>query len=314
MIIPEKEFRMESNTNIIVQKDGYKTILYHFHTKEEPKAILILLHGMAEHLERYYPFTKYLNAHGIDVYLYNHRGHGTDKSLKELGFFDESKGYKKVVDDAIEVIHFVDNNKRCNKIFLMGHSMGSLIARNVIQQFDKIDGVILSGSTYPSKIKTKSGLLLSSLLTLIKGPRHRSTFFNDVMFGGKAYTKIITRTSFDWLSRKKSAVGAYIHDPYCGFICSISFYHDLLKLVSLASSSSLMKRTRNDLPILIISGDHDPVGGCGKEIKRLSAIYKKLGYHKVTSNLYADCRHELLQELNSDEVMADILTWITKQI
>lgn len=305
---------MESNTNIIVQKDGYKTILYHFHTIEEPKAILILLHGMAEHHERYYAFTKYLNAHGIDVYLYDHRGHGTDKSLKELGFFDESKGYKKVVDDAIEVLHFVNNNKRCNKIFLMGHSMGSLIARNVIQQFDKIDGVILSGSTYPSKIKTKSGLLLSSLITLIHGPKHRSPFFNDVMFGGKAYTKIITRTSFDWLSRKHSAVGAYIHDPYCGFICSIGFYHDLLKLASLASSSSLMKRTRNDLPILIISGDHDPVGGCGKELKHLSAIYKKWGYHRVTSKLYVDCRHELLQELNSDEVMKDILTWITKQI
>jgi len=195
----------------------------------------------------------------------------------------------------------------------MGHSMGSIIARNVIQQFDEMDGVILCGSTHPSKMKIKSGLLLASLIKLFNGPKHRSPFFNNVMFGGKSYSKIITRTSFDWLSRNNTSVGAYIHDPYCGFICTISFYHDLLKLASLATTSSLMKRTRNNLPILIISGDHDPVGGSGKEINHLTSIYKKWGYNRITTKLYVDCRHELLQELNSDEVMKDILTWITKQ-
>lgn len=305
---------MERNTDIIVQKDGYKSILYHFHSLEEPKANIIILHGMAEHHKRYEAFAKYLNSYGIDVYLYDHRGHGTDKMLHELGFFDTSKGYKKVVEDALEVIHFVNKNKRTNKVFLMGHSMGSIIARNVIQQYDKMDGVILCGSTYPSKIKTNSGLLLSSLILLLHGPKHQSPLFNNVMFGGKPYTDLITRTSFDWLSRNNSAVGAYINDPYCGFICTISFYYDLLKLVTNASSSALMKQTRNSLPIYLISGDHDPVGGCGKEINRLTTVYKKWGYHNVTSKLYVNCRHELLQELNSDEVMKDVLTWLSKQI
>jgi len=304
---------LKSNTDIIVQKDGHETVLYHFYSMEEPKASIIILHGMAEHHMRYYPFAEYLNTHGIDVYLYDHRGHGTDKMLKELGFFDESNGYKKVVNDALEVIQFVKNNKRCKKMFLMGHSMGSIIARNIIQQFDDMDGVILCGSTHPSKIKTNSGLLLSSLIKLFHGPKHRSPFFNNVMFGGKSYSKIIKRTSFDWLSRNNTSVGAYIHDPYCGFICTISFYHDLLKLASLATTSSLMKRTRNKLPILIISGDHDPVGGSGREINHLTAIYKKWGYNRISSKLYVDCRHELLQELNSAEVMEDILTWIMKQ-
>ncbi len=303
---------MGVNTDTIIQKDGHKTILYHFYSMEEPKGSIIILHGMAEHHKRYYTFAKYLNTQGIDVYLYDHRGHGTDNILKELGYFDESKGYKKVVDDALEVIQFVRKNKRSNKLFLMGHSMGSLIARNVIQQFDEMDGVILCGSTHPLRLKTNFGLLLSSLIKLIYGPKHLSPLFNNIMFGGKAYTKIIKRTSFDWLSRNNPAVGAYIHDPYCGFICTVSFYHDLLKLVSFATTPSLIKRTRKSLPILIISGDHDPVGNSGKEINHLSSIYKKWGYNKVTSKLYADCRHELLQELNSDEVMKDINLWLTK--
>lgn len=305
---------LKSNTDIIIQKDGYKTILYHFYSLVEPKSSIIILHGMAEHHKRYYPFAEYLNAQGIDVYLYDHRGHGTDKTFKELGFFDESRGYTKVTSDVIEVVHFVNKNKRCNSLFLMGHSMGSLIARNIIQQCDEIDGVLLSGTTYPRKAKTKSGLLLSSLIQLFYGPKHLSPFFNTVMFGSKPYTKIIKRTSFDWLSRNNTAVGAYIHDPYCGFICTISFYHDLLKLASLASTSSLMKRTRINLPIFIISGASDPVGGSGREINRLTSTYKKWGYHKTSSKLYADCRHELLQELNSSEVMKDIVTWITEQV
>lgn len=305
---------MELNTDFIAQRDGHKTTLYHYYSTQEPKASILILHGMAEHYMRYCTFAKYLNAHGIDVYLYDHRGHGIDKMLKELGLIDVSKGYKKIVDDAIEVIHFVNKNKRSKKMFLMGHSMGSIIARNVIQQFDDMDGVILCGSTHPAKIKTISGLLLSSLIKLIYGPKHRSPFFNNIMFGGKSYSKLIGRTSFDWLSRNNSAVGAYIHDPYCGFICTISFYHDLLKLVSLASTPSLMKRTRTNLPMLIISGACDPVGGSGREINHLTSVYKKWGYSKVTTKLYPACRHELLQELNSNEVMKDILDWLTKPI
>jgi alpha-beta hydrolase superfamily lysophospholipase len=304
---------MESNADIIVQNDGYKTVLFHLYSTEEPKASVVILHGMVEHHKRYFDFAKFLNTNGIDVYLYDHRGHGTDKVHKELGFFDETKGYKKVVNDAIEVMKYVKKNNRCKKLFLLGHSMGSLIARNVIQQYDEMDGVILSGTTHPQKSKTTFGLFFSSLIQRIYGPKHRSPLFNNIMFGGSAYTKLISRTSFDWLSRNNPSVGAYIHDPFCGFICTISFYHDLLKIVSIASTPSLMKKTRNSLPLFIISGDHDPVGASGKEITHLVSVYKKWGYNRVTSKLYPDCRHELLQELNAEEIMKDILSWMMKQ-
>ncbi len=305
---------MVSNSEIIVQKDGYKTILYHFYSANEPKASIIILHGMAEHHKRYYPFAKFLNAHDIDVYLYDHRGHGPDKTRKELGFFSNTKGYKKVINDALGIIQYVNKNKRCKKVLLMGHNMGSLIARNVIQQFEEIDGVILSGTTHPPKIKLVSGLILASFIQLILGPIHRSPFFNNLMFGGKAYTRLFTSTSFDWLTRNKPAIGAYIHDPYCGFICTISLYHDLLRLASNAAAASLMKQTSNTLPIFVISGAQDPVGDYGKEVNHMLSLYNKWGYKKVTGKLYPNCRHELLQELNAVEVMKDIYSWIIKQL
>lgn len=301
---------MDSNAELIIQKDSYKTVLYHFYSDAEPKASIIILHGMAEHHKRYYTFAKFLNSNGLDVYLYDHRGHGTDKIMKELGFFSNSKGYKKVVDDALEIIKHVKKNNRCKKLLLMGHSMGSLITRNVIQQYDELDGVILCGTTHPPKLKVKPGLALASINRFFFGPAHRSKFLNNVLFGGKAYTRLISRTSFDWLSRNNPAVGAYIHDPYCGFICTISFYQDLLMLASTASTALFMKKTRNTIPMLVISGDQDPVGNYGKEVNRMLSLYRKWGYTRVTGKLYPECRHELLQELNADEIMKDILSWI----
>ncbi len=301
---------MDSNAELIIQNDSYKTVLYHFYSDAEPKASIIILHGMAEHHKRYYTFAKFLNTNGLDVYLYDHRGHGTDKIMKELGFFSNSKGYKKVVDDALEIIKHVKKNNRSQKLLLMGHSMGSLITRNVIQQYDELDGVILCGTTHPPKLKVKPGLALASINRFFFGPEHRSKFLNNVLFGGKAYTRLISRTSFDWLSRNNPAVGAYIHDPYCGFICTISFYQDLLMLASTASTSFFMKKTRTTLPMLVISGKQDPVGNYGKEVNRMLSLYRKWGYAHVTGKLYPECRHELLQELNSDEIMKDILSWI----
>ncbi len=305
---------MEINKDIIMQKDSYQTILYHYFSSGEPKASILLLHGMAEHHNRYHNFAEYLCSNGIDVYLYDHRGHGTDKAEKELGFFSNSGGNKVVIEDALEVLHYIMKNKRSIKLFLFGHSMGSLIARNIIQQEDNLDGAIICGTTCPSSLKAKSGLLLANIIKLFYGPMHRSTFINNLLFGSKSYTKLSARTSFDWLSRDNNVVDAYIQDPYCGFICTISFYTDLIKLTLQASKKSLMSKTRTDLPMYIISGDKDPVGNYGIEIQHLITTYEQLNFNKISWKLYPECRHELLQELNSHEVMEDIYNWINKNL
>lgn len=297
----------------IKQNDGYITKLTYFKCPKKPKASILILHGMAEHQNRYYSFAEYLLDLGYDIFLYDHRGHGKDKKLSELGYFANNKGYQLVIDDAILVSQYIEKNNRSNKFFLFSHSMGSLIARNVIQSYDKYSGVIICGTSNPPKAVIMSGLVLTSLVKRIKGSKYISPFLNKVIFGNKKYTKLSDRTIYDWLSRSHSVVGAYINDPYCGFICTSSFYHDLLKIIANAANKNSMQMTKKELPLFIISGEKDPVGGFGKDIKRLLSTYRKLGFTEVSYKIYPECRHELINELNKDEVYSDISHWISKQ-
>jgi alpha-beta hydrolase superfamily lysophospholipase len=298
----------------IKQKDGYITKLTHYICSKRPKASILILHGMAEHQKRYQSFAEYLVNLGYDVFCYDHRGHGTDKKLSELGFFGLENGYHHVVEDAIAISVYIEQNNRCNKFFLFGHSMGSIISRNVIQTYDKYNGVILSGTTYPSKLILFPGLFISSVIRKLKGSKHVSPYMSNLMFGSKKYTSLSKLTAFDWLSRNNPIVGAYMHDPYCGFTCTASFYNDLLKLVQGATKKKQIKLTKTELPLLIISGEKDPVGGYGKEITKYLSILKKYGFTNITSKLYPECRHELLNELNYEEVYSDIQQWIAKRL
>lgn len=298
----------------IRQHDGYNTKLACFMSSKKPRASILILHGMAEHQKRYYDFIEYLVEQGFDVYCYDHRGHGTDKRIKELGFFADHNGYLLVVEDAISVSTYIQQNNRSSKFFLLGHSMGSLIARNVIQTFDHYSGVILSGTTYPPIIMTKSGLFIASLIKKSKGPKHRSPFMNNLLFGNKNYLKLVDRTTFDWLTRSNPIVGAYIHDPFCGFLCTTSFYHDLINLTLNASKRKLIRLTKKEIPLYIISGEEDPVGGFGKEIHKYINVLKRLGFTNVTYKLYPNCRHELINELNKEQVYEDLYHWIAKRL
>lgn len=298
---------------LLKQKDGFQTKLTQFLSPNKPKASILILHGMAEHQKRYQIFAEYLNSMGYDVFTYDHRGHGTDKKLSELGFVAPEYGYQLLVEDAIAVSTYISQNNRSSKFFLMGHSMGSIIARNVIQEYDKYHGVLLTGTPYPQKLLTLSGLVLSSFVIKIKGEKHVSPFLNNLMFGNKKYTSLSTRTAFDWLSRSNPVVGAYIHDPYCGFICTASFYHDLLQMIHKITKKKQIRLTRHDLPLFIASGDKDPVTEYGKSINKYASILKKSEFSNVTIKLYPDCRHEILNELNRDEVFTDIQEWLSKR-
>jgi alpha-beta hydrolase superfamily lysophospholipase len=304
----------------IRQKDGYVTKLTLYACPQKPKASILILHGMADHQKRYQGFAEYLVKHDYDVYSYDHRGHGTDKKLSELGFFASEDGYKLVIEDAIAVSNYIEQNNRCNRFFLFGHSMGSFISRNVLQSYDKYTGVILCGNAHPPKLLTLYGLFVSSMITKFRGPKHVSPFlFNQLndrnqLKGPKKLTSLSTRTAFDWLSRSNPVVGAYMHDPYCGFVCTASFYHDLMKMLQNITKKSKIRLTRKDIPIFVISGEKDPVGGCGKEVNKFLSVLKKCEFSNVSSKLYPECRHELLNELNNEEVYDDIQQWIAKRV
>lgn len=306
---------MKTSNPIVVQKDGYETILYPQYSQTDSiKGTILLLHGMAEHYKRYQVFTDYLNSCGYDVYRYNHRGHGTDKKLDELGYIADANGYQLLIADACTILSYVKEHNRSSHLILMGHSMGSLISRNVMQFFPDIDCAVIIGTAFNPRFRIRMGIACAHLIKKLKGPTHYSAFLNKQVFETKHYTSLSKRTAFDWLSRSNPQVGAYIHDPYCGFHCSTSFYEDLANLDYHAGLPKRIKLVRKDLPILFTSGTKDPVSRYGKDVTRLLSLYKRLGFQQVNCILYKDCRHELLNEINADEIMKDIEVWISKHL
>lgn len=295
----------------VLQADGYITKLYPKYSQaKELKGTIVIFHGMAEHHKRYQTFANFLNEHGYDVYLYDHRGHGSDKTITELGFIAKKGGYQILIEDGIEVLSYVNKHKRTSKIILFAHSMGSLIARNVISYYNQLDALILCGTANPSKVTSIFGLIASGLTSKLKHAQTPSPFLTKAMFGSKLYTDLSTRTPFDWISRSNSIVDTYLKDPYCGFPCSSSFIRDIVTLAYHASQKKQILASQKDLPILFISGSKDPVGAYGKDVTKLVYLYKKLGFSKVNFKLYTDARHELLNELNASDIMNDIITWL----
>lgn len=304
---------MKQEELLLIHDDGYTTTLYPFFTDNaEVKGTVLVLHGMAEHHNRYREFTLFLNENGYDVYLYDHRGHGTDKKLEELGFIAENRGWEKLILDAVDVLSYLSEQKRGKYLILFGHSMGSLVARGATEYSNLVDAAVFSGSTAPSSANSAAGLVATSLVCLFKGKRHLSPWLNHALFERKQYTALSERTANDWLTRSQAAVGLYMNDPYCGFICTAGFYRDLVKLGTYVTKPANIRNTPKDLPILLISGDKDPVSCYGDEIIRLLDLYKKLGYENTDCILYENCRHELLNELNRKEIMGDILQFIEK--
>ncbi len=290
----------------IIGAEGYRFRLFVFETeKEEVKGSILLLHGMAEHYGRYLDFIGALNEAGYDAYIYNHRGHGQELPVSELGFFAKKNGDKLVIADAVAAMKYVKENKRSEKCALFGHSMGSLIARNVIQQYSEMDCLLLCGTAFQSDAMCKGGIALASLVSFFCGPKHRSPFLNKMMFETKVYLRDCKRTQSDWLTKVDKTVDEYIADPACGYLCTASFYRDLVSITGNAKWG--MDKTRKDLPIFIASGEDDPVGDFGKGIKAFYARCGELGFKNVTMKLYKNDRHELLNETDKDVVYNDFI-------
>lgn len=295
----------------ITQKDGYKTSLQYFKASDEiPSGSVLVMHGMAEHFGRYLDFINALTLQGFDVYTYNHRGHGTDKKLSELGFIAKKNGASLVVDDALTVCNYIKENGRSCKLGIFGHSMGSLILRCLLQKQDNFECAIASSTTMPPTAVSDAGITLANILSLLQGPAKRSEFLQKVMFGGKEYTSLCTRTTYDWLTRNNTVIGRYMDDPYCGFTCTASFYRDLVVLCKRAAAKRNIAKTRKDFPLLFLTGEKDPVGGYSSQLIALQKKYNSLGFTNTSLTIYAEARHELLNELNSEEVYQDIFNFL----
>ncbi len=302
--------------NLFICSDGQK-LAYNLWMPEagiEVHGFLQIIHGMAEHSARYERFAKFLNKKGIAVFALDLRGHGKSVGPDGTkGWFAETDGWSRVADDCFEFANFITSKYAASEVFLLGHSMGSFLARTVmVRHPDFYSGVIIMGTGADQGIVGKIGKAICRRQVRKKGSKSPGELMNKLSFG--SYNKGIEdpRTPFDWLSTDRAEVDKYIKDPDCGFMCTNGFFLDLLEGIEFANSLQNADKLHRDLPLLIISGDRDPVGEMGKGVKRVYNLYRSAGIADVTLELMPGMRHEILNENGRPEVYEIILNWLEK--
>lgn len=277
----------------------------------EVRAVLQVAHGMAEHLERYENFARVLAENGIALYINDHLGHGSSvKNDDELGYFGEKDGWKVFVDDCHELTKIAKSENPGKPYIFFGHSMGSFVARAYCIKYSaEIDGAVYCGTAGPNPA-AGVGILLTKLITKLKGDHYRSKLIDKIGFGSYN-SKFEGRTAFDWLSRDNFEVDKYIADKYCGFLFTAPGYGDLFALLGYVSSKEWFTELSKELPVLVISGAMDPVGNYSKGIDQVCDMLKAEGKTNVKKILYPDARHEILNESACfDTVCKDIIEWM----
>lgn len=272
----------------------------------EPKAVLQIIHGMAEYAARYAPLAEFLNKQGITVCAEDHLGHGKSVcSEDDLGYFCRQDGWGHVLKDIRALTDIMKNKNPELPYFVMGHSMGSFFCRKYISVYgNDLAGAIVMGTGFKPAAVTASAKFITRLVAVFKGWRHRSKFIDNTAFG--AYNKKFEhRTRFDWLSVNPENVDNYIADPLCGIPFTCNAFYGLFSIIGQACKASTMKAVPDKLPLLVVSGADDPVGDYSKGVIKFAD--KMTGYGKdVSMTLYRGCRHEILNDVCAPQVFDDI--------
>jgi alpha-beta hydrolase superfamily lysophospholipase len=288
--------------------DGVSLAVHRF-GPDQPKAVVQIAHGLAEHAGRYASAAEVLSRAHYVVYANDHRGHGHSvKTLDDLGFFAERDGWNRCVDDLWQLNRRIAADHPGVPIVLFGHSLGSFMVQQFIAAHGgTLAGAVLSGSNGKPAPILPLGILLARIERLRVGARGRSSLIHALMFGGFNKRFKPARTAFDWLSRDAAEVDKYVADPLCGFQSSVQLYLDVLGALRKLAEPSLQACIPKKLPIYICNGSCDPVS---QNIKQLVAAYCAANLENVTHRVYLEGRHESLNEINREEVLRDLIAWL----
>lgn len=277
----------------------------------KPKGIIQIFHGMAEHSIRYNDFANFFNEKGYIVYANDHRGHGNTADAEKASGYLEENGFYNIVEDE-KIISDLAKQEHSNlPLFIFAHSFGSFIGQEyIIRYSDNIDGIILSGSSKQDGLDVKAAYVLASIQNKFFDNTKEARLIDKLSFGSYGNRIKNKRTRFDWLSRDEKIVDDYINDQLCGYIAPIDFYYNMFKGFKKLYKPYRLNNILKTLPILIASGDMDPVGKYGNSVRRLYKQYKDLGIENVTLRLFKDHRHEIINEINREEVYDYIYSWI----
>ena len=277
---------------------------------KQAKGIIQLAHGMCEYVERYDVWARRFVEAGYIFCGNDHLGHGqTAKSPEDLGYTARRGGADCLVEDLHTLNRLMAKEYPALPIVLYGHSMGSFAARVYITRYgEELAAALISGTAGPGQ-PTGLALKLVHALAATKGVRHRSPFITALAFG--SYNKQFKQEQdvLSWLTRDKDVRDRYRNDPFCSFVFTAGGYDTLFTLLGGVSRKAWAKSVPKTLPVLLFSGDMDPVGGYGKGVEKVYDRMKAAGCN-VRLKLYDGGRHEMHNELNRDEVFADILSYL----
>lgn len=283
---------------------------------ENPVSILQLVHGMAEHIERYDDFATFMAERNILVVGDDHLGHGKSVANEnDKGYFCDDDAPKVLVEDEHTLQKRMQEEYPGVPYFVMGHSMGSFVTRNYLAQYGaEIQGSVLCGIGMQPKLLLTVSIALTRLLTFFQGKKHVSKFLDYVCFG--SYNKEIEnpRTGSDWLTHDEACVDAYIQDPDCGFIFTLNGFMTLFHLIKQLHNQTYVNQMPKDLPIFIVAGREDPVGNYGKAVEGVYHAYQDMGMQDVSCRLYENMRHEILNETEKETVYRDLYRWLDRHI
>lgn len=276
-----------------------------------PRAVVQLVHGVAEHVGRYAAFASWLAGKGFAVAGEDHLGHGKTVEDEKYGYFGPKNGWDLVVKDIRRLRELEGEQYPDVPYFILGHSMGSFLTRTYLIRYPgTVTGAILSGTGQEGAATVALGKLLCGLICKTQGPEKRSGLVHNMALG--AYNKQFApnRTGSDWISRDEAVVDAYLQDPFCTFMPTVGMYRDMMGGLQYIADPKNLKKMYKTTPIYFFSGDHDPVGQNGKGVEKVAGFFRAAGCTDVTVKLYPDGRHEMLNERNKQEVYQDVLSWM----
>ena len=299
---------MSVNTFTFTDTDDFHIFTYKWAPdKGKPKAAVQIAHGAAEHALRYERFAKYLNQAGYVVYADDHRGHGkTAGDLSKAGIAGPD-GWNGMVKDEKQLSDWIKKENPGLPLFLFGHSMGSFLAQRYIQLWGNVlEGVILSGTTGLAIIPPEA---LPMMEQAAAGELRDQIPTGPGLFAALNLPFEPAKTPFDWLSRDEAEVKKYIDDPWCGFAFSNGMTLELARGMEDMLVLENQRRVPKNLPVLLVSGEMDPVGA-NNGVRALGERYIELGIQDVRVILYPKGRHEMLNEINRDDVHKDLTKWL----
>lgn len=276
------------------------------------RGVVQIVHGMADHIGRYGEVAEFLTAAGFAVLGEDHLGHGLTAGPGELGFFAERDGWNTVVRDVRAMRELAARRHPGVPHFLLGHSLGSLLARQYLIDYPgTVAGALLSGTGHVPTLAAGAGAAALGVLARARGADVVSELLQKP-FGSYNRRFAPTRTPADWLSRDTGQVDANLADPLCGFPATIGLSRDLLVGARGIGNRKNLRRMDPSTPVLLFSGGEDPIGGRGAGVRRVAAGFLRAGSGDVTVRIYPGGRHEMLAEVNRAQVYADILRWLER--